>query len=259
MTASVPSVSAVERQLAEASGRELDALCERLAADPRAGVRAAVGRARRRAQREEAERARVAQLYEAQEELGGRGVVMGVDEVGRGPLAGPLTVCAVVLPADPRLPGLDDSKRLSAARREEVAALVRARAVAIGTCHVQPEQIDAWGMARALRTCMAGAIAAAGVEPDAVIIDGVPVHVHPREVCVVHGDARVAAVAAASIVAKVTRDAIMVSLDAAYPGYGFARNKGYGSAEHIEAIRRLGLSPVHRRSFCGHFVEGPEA
>lgn len=250
------SVRDVTRALDEAHGEDLLRLAHKLEGDPRAGVRAAVARARRREGRARAEEARVDALYRTQEELGGPGVVMGVDEVGRGPLAGPLTVCAVVLPPAPHIARLDDSKRLAPARREEVAAAVRACAVAVGICHVQPAQIDEWGMARALRACMAGAIADAGVEPDCVLIDGNPVHVHPRERCVVRGDGRVAAIAAASVVAKVTRDALMDGLDRAYPGYGLARNKGYGTAEHVAAIRALGLSPVHRRSFCGHFVEG---
>ena len=110
-------------------------------------------------------------------------------------------------------------------------------------------------MSACLRRAMGEAVSACGVEPDAVLIDGNPVHAHPRERCLVGGDGRVASIACASIVAKVARDRRMVELDAAYPGYGFASNKGYGSASHIAAIRSLGLTPEHRASFCGRFVD----
>lgn len=251
------SAREVAAEIRDAEGDELARLRLRYADDPRSQVRRALASADRRERRLLAERARVSALYDRQTELGGTGLVLGVDEVGRGALAGPLTVCAVALPSSPLILGLNDSKQLTPARREKVAARVRSVALAVGTCHVRPADIDAWGMARALREAMAGAIQDAGVEPDCVLIDGNPVHVHPRERCVVKGDATLAAVAAASVVAKVTRDALMRELDAAYPDYAFARNKGYGSAEHVAAIRRLGLTPVHRVSFCGNFMEPP--
>lgn len=243
--------------LSDAPLEEARALVERYSEDPRKQVARAVEATRRRIEREQAERDRVRGMYSAMRELGGGGVVLGVDEVGRGALAGPLTVAAVALPDDPVVWGLDDSKRLSPARRESLAALVADVALAIGIAHVEPASIDAVGMAVALRQAMARAIADAGVEPDAVLIDGNPVHVHPRETCVVKGDARVACIAAASIVAKVTRDALMVALDEEYPGYHLAESKGYGSAEHVAAIRARGCSPVHRVSFCGNFLETP--
>ena len=130
-------------------------------------------------------------------------------------------------------------------------------AIAIGIAHIEPASIDAVGMATALRMAMAQAIAECGIEPDAVLIDGNPVHVHPKERTVVKGDASIACIAAASIVAKVTRDELMVAMDEEYPGYHLAECKGYGSAEHIEAIRAKGLSPIHRVSFCGNFLETP--
>lgn len=122
---------------------------------------------------------------------------------------------------------------------------------------MEPASIDAVGMASALRFAMAKAIEDAGVEPDCVLVDGNPVHVHPREKTLVKGDARIAAIAAASIVAKVTRDSIMVAYDEEYPGYHLAECKGYGSAAHIAAIRERGLTPIHRVSFCGNFLETP--
>ena len=243
--------------LASASFEEARSLVERYAEDPRKQVRHAVEVARRRLGREEAERRRVEGMYALQRELGGDGVVVGVDEVGRGALAGPLTVAAVCLPDEPRIWGLNDSKQLTAPERERVASLVAEHAVAVGIAHVEPESIDALGIVACLRHAMAAAVRDTGLEPDRVLIDGNPIGAHPAERCIVKGDARVACIAAASIVAKVTRDALMVSYEREYPGYHLAECKGYGSADHVAAIRALGLSPIHRASFCGNFVEQP--
>ena len=245
----------VAATLADAPLEEARSLVERYADDPRKQVAAAVGAARRRIEREERERERVEGMYALQLELGGPGVVVGVDEVGRGAIAGPLTVAAVCLPRKPVVWGINDSKQLTPARREALAARIAEVAVAVGIAHVEPASIDAVGMAASLRLAMARAVADTGLDPDCVLIDGNPVHAHPAEKCLVKGDARIAAIAAASIVAKVTRDALMVALDEEYPGYHLAECKGYGSAEHIAAIREKGLSPIHRVSFCGNFVE----
>ncbi|MBM6817328.1 ribonuclease HII [Olsenella uli] len=256
-TARPATAREVAAALASAPAEEARGLMERYAEDPRRQVRHAIEVARRRLEREAAERSRVEASYRLMRELGGTGLVLGVDEVGRGALAGPLTVAAVALPDEPIVWGLNDSKQLSPARREALAARIADVALAIGVAHVEPASIDAVGMAVALREAMAAAIADAGIEPDGVLIDGNPVHVHPRETCVVKGDARVACISAASIVAKVTRDALMVSYEDDYPGYHLAESKGYGSAEHIAAIRERGLTPIHRVSFCGNFLETP--
>lgn len=230
-------------------------LIERYSTDPRKQVQQAVARAQRRLARAAAEEQRVNELYEAMERLGGPGVVFGVDEVGRGSVAGPLTVCAVCLPREPHILGLNDSKKLTPARREAVATSIAELAVAIGLYHVPAERIDLIGMASALREAVAGAVADTGLEPDCVLMDGNPLGAVPNERDVVHGDATVACIAAASIVAKVTRDAHMVELDALYPGYHFAESKGYASPEHIDAIKAHGLTAEHRVSFCGNFLE----
>ena len=189
-------------------------------------------------------------------------VEAGCDEAGRGPLAGSVFCAAVILDPKrveqvPEFAWLNDSKQLTPARREALAGRIAEVAIAIGIAHIEPASIDAVGMATALRMAMAQAIAECGIEPDAVLIDGNPVHVHPKERTVVKGDASIACIAAASIVAKVTRDELMVAMDEEYPGYHLAECKGYGSAEHIEAIRAKGLSPIHRVSFCGNFLETP--
>lgn len=254
MTSSHPA-SQVAAELASAPPDQIEGLLERYRDDPRAQVRKACERARRRLDRERAERERVEGMYARMRELGGAGVVVGVDEVGRGSVAGPLTVCAVCLPDEPRIWGVNDSKQLSPARREILAVRIAETARAIGICHIPPERIDAIGMARSLREAVAGAVADTGLAPDCVLMDGNPLGAVPNERDVVHGDATVACIAAASIVAKVTRDELMVELDAEYPGYHLARSKGYASPEHIQAIRERGLTPVHRVSFCGNFLE----
>jgi ribonuclease HII len=249
-----PTAGEAARMIRGAEYEELEGLLERFADDGRRQVQQAVASGRRRLERERAERERVLAMYDLERRLGGEGVVVGVDEVGRGSIAGPLTVGAVVLPREPVVWGLNDSKQLTPARREEVAARIAEVAEAVGIAHVPPESIDALGMRVALRMAMSEAIEDTGVEPDCVLIDGNPVHVHPKERTLVKGDARVACIAAASIVAKVTRDAIMVGLDAEYPGYHLAECKGYGSQAHIEAIREHGLTPIHRVTFCGNFL-----
>lgn len=249
------SAAQVAAELGSASLDELPLLLDRYAEDPRKQVQAACDRARRRIERERAEIDRVGALYDTMAELGGPGVVVGVDEVGRGSVAGPLTVCAVCLPPEPRIMGLNDSKKLSPARRERIAEEIAQVATAIGFCHIPASEIDRIGMASALRRAVAGAVADTGLVPDCVLMDGNPLGAVKHERDVVHGDAKVACIAAASIMAKVTRDAHMVELDALYPGYHFAESKGYASPEHIAAIKAHGLTEEHRVSFCGNFLE----
>lgn len=254
MTSSV-SASRIAAELGSAPLDEIEALVERYSEDPRVQVAKACERALRRLERERAERDRVDAMYRTMAELGGPGVVVGVDEVGRGSVAGPLTVCAVCLPDEPRIWGVNDSKQLSPQKRCLLAARIAEVATAIGICHIPAARIDETGMARSLRAAVAGAVSDTGLDPDCVLMDGNPLGAVPNERNVVHGDAKVACIAAASIVAKVTRDELMVELDAEYPGYHLAQSKGYASSEHIAAIREHGLSPIHRASFCGNFLE----
>ena len=251
------SAREVAALIASATSEEYEELARRYREDPRKQVSRALEAAGRRLEREQAEHDRVLRMYEVQRAIAGGGVAIGVDEVGRGAIAGPLTVGAVVLPDDPVIWGINDSKQLTPARREVLAARIAEVAVAIGIAHIEPSSIDAVGMATALRMAMAQAVEQCGIDPDAVIIDGNPVHIHPKERTVVKGDATVACIAAASIVAKVTRDELMVALDDEFPGYHLAACKGYASPEHIEAIRERGLSKIHRVSFCGNFLETP--
>lgn len=247
----------ISAELHIASEEEIPVLLERYKDDPRAQVQKAVLQAQKRLERLIAEKNRVAALYEYQREVGGKGVIIGVDEVGRGAVAGPLTVGAVALPYEPQIMNLNDSKQLTPAKREVLAEQIQNVALAVGIAHIEPQVIDQIGMAASLRQAMAEAIANCKLEPNCVLIDGNPIHAHPKERCVVKGDARIAAISAASIVAKVTRDALMVSYDPEYPEYHLAASKGYASAEHIAAIKKFGLSPLHRVSFCGNFLETP--
>lgn len=254
MTSSAPAAQ-LAAELASAPFDQIPDLVDRYAEDPRQQVKKVCERALRRYERERSEHDRVLDMYEMMKELGGDGVVLGVDEVGRGSVAGPLTVCAVQLPCEPIIWGLNDSKQLTPAKREVLASQISDLAPALGICHIAPDRIDEIGMARALREAVAGAVADAGVEPDCVLMDGNPLGAVARERDVVHGDATVACIAAASIVAKVTRDELMVEYDAEYPGYAFAQSKGYASADHIAAIKSRGLTPLHRVSFCGNFLQ----
>jgi ribonuclease HII len=229
----------------------LDVLVDRFATDRRAGVQALVASAKARWEAQQRERERTGRLYTLEMQLRAKGcqAIAGLDEVGRGALAGPLTAAAVVLPTAPLIEGLDDSKRLTPARREELARVIRTHAVSVSVAHVSPGEVDALGMTRALRRVMGLALEGLGMSVDHVVLDGLPLNVTQRETAVVKGDQSVAAIAAASIVAKVARDSLMRSLAAEHPDYGFDVNKGYGTSEHLAAISRVGLSPVHRRSF----------
>ena len=194
-------------------------------------------------------------LYSELAAAGSDAIVIGIDEVGRGAVAGSLLVAAVCLPLLPKIYGLDDSKKLSARRREQLAIQIRVVAQAIGLAEITAPEIDRIGMAKAIRNAFASALEATGLRPDLVLIDGNPLQIHPTERSIIKGDAKVATIAAASIIAKVTRDEQMVAAASCYPGYGFERNKGYASAKHIEAIRSRGLSPLHRHSFCSNFLQ----
>ena len=251
------TLSDIRAALKSANRSEFEAMARALAADERKGVKAALKSAKRRLDAEDAEAARLAGMYDFQRELAGGGVAVGLDEVGRGPVAGPLAVAAVVLPDEPRVQGMNDSKQLSPEHREEIAAAVREVALAWDIEYIAPAEIDEHGMTWALRTAFTRAIASVesqlnerGIALDAVLLDGNAQHLDPRELNIVKGDGRCASIAAASVIAKVERDALMVRYAEQYPEYGFDSNKGYASADHIEAIKRCGLSPIHRASFC---------
>ena len=218
--------------------------------DPRKGVQHALKSAIRQEQLRKKESLRLDGLYSRLDQAPPQATIVGLDEVGRGALAGPLLFAAVVLPPHPRIEGLDDSKRLTARQREVLSTKITELAAYIGFGWVEASDINRFGMAAALRQAAHLALSGLEPEPDLVLLDGRPLGIHPRETAIVHGDASEAAIAAASIVAKVARDAFMTAAAADYPGYGLAANKGYASAEHIAALRSLGPSAIHRLGFC---------
>ena len=238
--------------LSSADIDDLPRLIRGLASDDRIGVAEAVRSARGRVGRHRAEQRRVRAMYATEAGLREQGFacIAGVDEVGRGALAGPVTAGATVLAPDTLIMGLDDSKRLTPEAREEIAAVVKAAATAWSVAHVDATEIDKVGIVAATRRAMMRAIEGLGVAPDHVIVDGLGASLGPAETAIVGGDGCCAAIAAASIVAKVERDRLMSGLDSEHPGYGFAANKGYGTSEHTEAISTLGPSSVHRVSFA---------
>ena len=197
--------------------------------------------------------ARVHQLAQTDEAFWSQGIVLaGMDEAGRGPLVGNVVAACVVMPSTPLLPWVDDSKKLSEKRREQVYQEILATALYVGVGQATPAEIDEMNILEATRKAMREA--AAQVPAEVFLIDAVTkLGLQGQEVPIIKGDATSYSIAAASIVAKVTRDHQLMELDARYPAYGFARNKGYGTQEHIAALRSLGPCPEHRRSFIGHF------
>ena len=178
--------------------------------------------------------------------------IAGVDEVGRGPLAGPVVCAAVIMPLSPELliEGVDDSKKLSAKRREQLSELIKERALAYAITEISNEEIDEINILQATRKGMREALLALKIAPDAVLTDGnMTLDIPFPQQSVVHGDARSYSIGAASIIAKVYRDALMDKLAEAFPAYGFEKNKGYGTAAHIAAIKEAGVCPFHRRTF----------
>ena len=176
--------------------------------------------------------------------------ICGVDEVGRGPLAGPVVCAAVIMPLDELIDGVDDSKKLTAKRREKLDILIRERAIAYAICRVEPQVIDEINILQATRLCMKNAVKKLSVKPDFVLTDGnMTLDISIPQQSVIGGDAASYSIGAASVIAKVNRDALMDEYAKEYPFYAFEKNKGYGTAVHISAIKEHGLCSIHRRSF----------
>jgi ribonuclease HII len=248
------SLAALREEIrAAGEPRALARLLRALRADPRAGARALAACVEARLGAARRERRRVARLFALRRRLRRAGalVVAGVDEVGMGPLAGPVVAAAVALPDRVALPGLDDSKRLPAAARERLAEAIGRQAVAVAVAEVWPEEIERRNIYRAGLEAMRLAVLALAAPPDHVLVDARTIPgIAPAQTALVGGDGRDGSIAAASIVAKVHRDAIMARLDGEFPGYGFAAHKGYATAAHLAALRERGPCPVHRRSFA---------
>ena len=188
--------------------------------------------------------------YERKLKEKGYKYICGVDEVGRGPLAGPVVCAAVIMPLDDIIEGVDDSKKVPQKKREKIAELIREKAIACNICRVEPEIIDKINILEATKLCMKRAIEGLGITPDFVITDGnMTLDIAIPQESIIKGDALSYSIGAASIAAKVYRDKIMDEYALVYPQYGFGKNKGYGTADHIKGIKEEGLCAIHRRSF----------
>lgn len=250
------SLTEIKAQLQAACEDELPAFVETYNVDERAGVKKLVESANKRIEALKKERARIEVLKQYEREYESYELICGIDEVGRGPLAGPVVAGAVILPKDCDILYINDSKQLSEKKREELYDIIMEKAVAAAVGYASPERIDEINILQATYEAMREAISKLEVAPnlllnDAVTIPGVSI----KQVPIIKGDAKSISIGAASIIAKVTRDRLMVEYDQIFPEYDFARNKGYGSAKHIEALKTYGPTPIHRRSFIKNFVE----
>lgn len=189
-------------------------------------------------------------IYERKLRSEGFQFIAGIDEVGRGPLAGPVCAAAVILPEDFFLPGIDDSKKLSEKRRDELYDVIQKEAIAISVAMVSADEIDAINIYQATKKAMLTAVAQLATAPDFLLIDAMKLDTPYPQESIIKGDAKSISIAAASIIAKVTRDRFMVALAEQYPQYGFAQNAGYGTKEHLGAIEKYGITPYHRKSFA---------
>lgn len=250
------SIGSIKEVLAKAETKEdFIQFIEDNKNDERSGVIALISRAKKAVEAIDKEIARTESLKKYEYEYEKFGYVCGIDEVGRGPFAGPVVACAVILPANSQILYLNDSKKLSEKKREELYDIIMKEAVAVGIGMRDAGRIDEINILQATYEAMRDAIANLKVKPDVLLNDAVTIPgVDIKQVPIIKGDAKSVSIAAASIVAKVTRDRMMVEYDAEYPGFDFASNKGYGTQKHIDALKEQGPTPIHRRSFIGNFV-----
>lgn len=223
--------------------------------DERSGVKKLVLKAEKEIEAYNKEVARTENLKFFENKYSDYNYICGIDEVGRGPLAGPVVAGAVILPKDCDILYINDSKKLTASKREELFQIIMEKAVSAKTALVSPQYIDKVNILQATYEAMRKAIATLDVQPDILLNDALNIPlVNIKQVPIIKGDAKSISIGAASIIAKVTRDAMMVEYDKIYPEYDFASNKGYGSAKHIEALKKYGPCPIHRRSFIHNFI-----
>lgn len=223
--------------------------------DVRPGARRLVEKYQKAMDKLEAEKKRIVKMMEYERRYADYEYIAGIDEVGRGPLAGPVVTCAVILPKDCDILYINDSKQLAQKKREELYEEITAKAISYGIGISSPQRIDEINILQANYEAMRQSIKNLSVIPDILLNDAVTIpEVRIPQVPIIKGDTKSISIAAASIVAKVHRDRLMVEYDKQYPGYGFASNKGYGSEEHVQAIKKLGPSPIHRKSFLSNLV-----
>ena len=249
------SIGEIKALLQAADLKELPDFINTYKEDERAGVASLVEKAKKQLNAYEKELARTEKMKSFEKEYASYSYICGIDEVGRGPLAGPVVAGAVILPKDCDILYLNDSKQLSEKKREELYDVIMEKAVSTGLGFVSPERIDQINILQATYEAMREAIAKLSPQPDLLLNDAVTIpKVAIRQVPIIKGDAKSISIAAASIIAKVTRDRLMVQYDSVFPEYGFASNKGYGAAAHIEALRKYGPTSIHRRSFIKNLL-----
>lgn len=248
-------IGEIKAKFSACSEEELAALIQFYSADERAGVQVEIKKASGKLEALKKERERIWRMKAFEREYEGLGYICGIDEVGRGPLAGPVVAGAVILPGDCQILYLNDSKQLTAKKREELYDVIMEQAVSVGLGFVGPERIDEINILQATYEAMREAIGKLNPKPDVLLNDAVTIPgVSIRQVPIIKGDAKSVSIAAASIVAKVTRDRLMEQYAEVYPEYGFAQNKGYGAAAHLQALQKYGPTPIHRRSFIKNLI-----
>lgn len=249
------SIGEIKDKLQAATLEELPVFIECYREDERSGVQKLVLAAEKRIEALEKEKLRIEALRKYEEQYRDYDFICGIDEVGRGPLAGPVVAGAVILPKDCRILYINDSKQLSEKKREELYDVIMEKAVSCAVGYASPERIDEINILQATYEAMRDAIGKLSPQPDILLNDAVTIPgVDIRQIPIIKGDAKSISIGAASIIAKVTRDRLMCEYDLVFPEYGFAGNKGYGSAAHIEALKKYGSSPIHRKSFIKNFV-----
>ena len=247
-------IGEIREELKAAEDNLLPDFIEKYSLDERSGVKTLIAQAKKRIEKLEQEKARIEALKKYEKEYAGYGYICGIDEVGRGPLAGPVVAGAVILPEDCDILYINDSKKLSAKKREMLYDEIMEKAVAVGIGMVGPARIDEINILQATYEAMREAIRNLAVKPDILLNDAVTIpQVDIKQVPIIKGDAKSISIGAASIVAKVTRDRLMEQYADVFPEYDFASNKGYGSATHIAALKQYGPTPIHRHSFIKNF------
>ena len=229
-----------------------DPMFQQLSLDMRKGVQTALKSCQKRIEKEQkrAEHFIEMQYYERLAYQEGASFIAGVDEVGRGPLAGPVVAAAVILPKNIEDLGFDDSKKLSASKREEIYRLIQEKAIAIGIGIVDADIIDQVNIYQASRLAMQQAVSELKIQPDYLLIDAMKIDVNTPQIGIIKGDSKSISIAAASIVAKQVRDQMMQEFDELYPGYDFSNNAGYGTPKHLEGLKSKGICPIHRKTFA---------
>ena len=248
-------IGTIKDILADTAIEDISAFIAKYSQDERKGVIKLVDSARKKLEAYEKEKERIYMMHEFEREYASYGYICGIDEAGRGPLAGPVVAGAVILPKDDDILYLNDSKQLSAAKRDELFDIIKEKALSYGIGIVSHDRIDEINILQATYEAMREALSKLSVMPSVLLNDAVTIpEVTIPQVPIIKGDAKSVSIAAASIIAKVTRDRLMVEYDNMLPGYGFAKNKGYGTAEHISALKEYGPTLIHRNTFITKFV-----